>query len=100
MPRRDAPSLWRGGSVLSSSLGEKRVLPALYFFRSHILDVRGDAPLLAERVGKLSVAVAPEHILHGHIDPGASCNGAIENRVGVRDLQMDIHGVGDPVARQ
>src|SRR5690349_5456218 len=54
--------------ILSGSSGEERVLPAFHFFRRYIFYVRGDAPLLAERVGNLSVAVAPEHILQWHID--------------------------------
>src|SRR5258708_7695723 len=60
--------------------------------------MRGDAPLLAEGVGKFSVAVAPEHVLQGHIDAGASSHGAVKNRVGVRDIQVDIHGIADAIA--
>src|SRR6202035_2240184 len=84
--------------ILSGSFGEERVLPALHFFRRYILDVRGNAPLLAERVGNLSVAVAPEHILQWHIDSRTCRNRAVKNLVGVRDVQMDIHGVSDPLA--
>jgi hypothetical protein len=60
LPQRDALSVLMCRSVLSGSLGEECLLPALHVLRSHVFNVRGDAPLLAERVGKLSVAVAPE----------------------------------------
>jgi hypothetical protein len=71
MPQGYALPHWRRRSVLSSSLGEEGTLPAVHFFRSHILHVCGDAPLLAGRVSQLSVSVAPKHVLEGRIDPGA-----------------------------
>src|SRR5580700_5389809 len=98
MPQRNVCWLLKLKSVLSGSFGEERVLSALHFFRSHIFNVRGDAPLLAERVGNFSIAVAPEHILQRHINPSASCHSAVKNFVRVRDIQMKVYGIADPLA--
>src|SRR5580692_425830 len=84
--------------VLSGGLGEKGVLSPLHIFRRHIFFMRGDAPLLAKRIGNLSVAVAPEHVLYGHIDSRARFHGTVKERVRVWHIHVDVHWVADALA--
>ena len=55
-----------------------------------VLYVRGDGPLMAERVFHLTVAVAPERVGHRHIDFATGGDGAVEQRVGVLGVDVEI----------
>ena len=50
----------------------------LHFLGSHIFNVSGYRPLVTERIGKLTIAIAPELILKRHIHFGARLNGTVE----------------------
>ena len=80
-------------SVLARRPGEESILPPFHFLRRNVLHVRGDAPLLAEGIGQLAVAVSPEHVLHRHIDTRSAGDRGVENRIHVWHIQMDIYGV-------
>ena len=85
--------------ALSSGFGEERVLSPLQVFRGHVFLVRGNSPLLAERIGKPAVTVSPEHVLYWHIDARTAFSRTIENGVNVRNIhvkggQIDDSGSG------
>ena len=69
--------------MLPGGLGEECILPPLHVFGSHVFYVGGDTPLLSEWVGQLPIAVAPKHVLQGHIDSRASRDGTVKNRIGI-----------------
>jgi hypothetical protein len=41
---------------------------AFHFFGSNVLDVCSEALVMHEGIGDFAIAVAPEHILKGHIN--------------------------------
>src|SRR5262245_19712595 len=47
---------------------------------------RGDPPRVALGIGDRSGAIAPELILHRHLDRRAGADGLVEERVGVLDV--------------
>jgi hypothetical protein len=56
--------------------------------RAQVSFVGGDSPLLAKRIGTSALAIAPEHVVHGHIDAGATFNGSIENGIHIGSLHV------------
>src|SRR5262249_59020754 len=59
-------------------VGERGLGPPRQLLGRHVLDVGGEGPDVAERVGHLAVAVAPEHVRWRHALPGAPRPGPLE----------------------
>lgn len=69
-------------------LGEEFLGVGGDLFRSPIVLMRGDGPLMTERIFHLTVAITPKRIGHGHPDLATGRDRAIEQGVGVLDVDM------------
>src|SRR5690606_35575652 len=90
---RRRPSLGCVGlAAVAAFLGERGLHVLLHLFGREVLLVRGDRPLVPQRVGQLAVAVAPVHVGRRHGDGGAGrlCLG--HRRVHVFDIQVQVDG--------
>src|SRR5947207_7402702 len=76
---------------LALSLREKLCRGFIGFFFGLFLQLLIDAPVVTKRIQNLSVARAPEHVLHRHQNFGAPRNRALDDSVRVVRLQSDAH---------
>src|SRR6267378_4037395 len=58
-------------------------------FLGVVVLVRGDGPLMAERVFHHAVAVAPEHIGDGHLHGATGLDRAVKGGVRIREVDME-----------
>src|SRR6516225_10089695 len=72
-------------------LGAHALHRFLHLGRRDIANKRGDRPAMAERILNLAVAIAPEHVGHGHRSLGARPDGTRADRIDIVDIEMDRH---------
>jgi len=58
----------------------------------HLLDVRGDAPVMTERIDDLAEAIPPEHVGDGHRHLRPRVHRLLDDGVDVRDVQKGRPG--------
>src|SRR5256714_6654186 len=56
--------------------------------RAQVLDMRGNAPNVSERIGDGAVAIAPEHVSHRHDYFAACLHGLLHGFVYIGDIQV------------
>ena len=61
----------------------------LHFFGRDIFHMLREAPLVSERIGDFSIAVAPELVFQGHIHLGACGHGPLANGIHIFGLEED-----------
>ena len=75
---------------LAAALADEFGGAPLHIFGGYVLYMRGYAPVMAGRIDHLSVAISPEHILHGHFGFCAGLDGALEGGIGVGDVEEQL----------
>src|SRR4029453_16803742 len=63
-------------------------LTLLHLFWCQVFNVRGQSPLVAERIDHLSEAIAPEHVSHGHRACSTSLDRALIPLVDIIDVRV------------
>src|SRR5260370_39931040 len=81
--KRNVSTLASSGSL--SHLRGKLPGAALHFFRRDVLHMLCKAPLMAEGIGQLAVAIAPKLVVEWHVHLGARSDSAVEG--GIHGLQ-------------
>src|SRR5260370_26763919 len=79
-------------SALSGSLGHfcgPFLGAALHLIGSDVLDVLRKAPLMAEGIGQLAVAIAPKLVVEWHVHLGARRGSPVEGRVHIFQVQEE-----------
>ena len=80
-------------SPACGGFSEKLLLTSRQILARDIFHVCGDAPLLSKGISKLAVTIAPEHVLYRHVYAGSRVCSPVENRVRIRNVQVQIHRI-------
>ncbi len=85
------PALAKLASLLGSSRRHAGSFHRIaHLVGSEVFDMCRKRPLVAKRIGHDSVAVAPEHVLCGHIDSGTGILRALDRGVTVLDIVNEV----------
>src|SRR6267378_7239395 len=82
-------SQWTTGLPMVASLARSFLHGFLHLLRAYVADMRADRPAVAERVLKLAVAVAPEHVGDGHGQLRAGFHRARDEGVRIVHVEVD-----------
>src|SRR3954463_6385498 len=77
------------GPGLLCHIREERFGVGVDLFFGQVLFVRGEGPLMAERIFDLAEAVTPELIGHRHLDGAAGLHRALEGSIRVLDVEIE-----------
>ncbi len=89
-----------GGPPGSTHAGHRRLAALHDLLGREVLLVRGDLPLVPERIRDLAEAVAPELVLDRHRDRRARIDRLLNDLVDILDVQEDAHGCATELLRR
>src|ERR1700683_836027 len=100
-PRPTKPAQSKVLTRSSSSALRHLLHGCFHLFHRRLVLVSSNRPLVAEGIGQFSVAIAPEHVSHRHLDSRSGLHRALKRRVHIVGINVQSHaGAASALRRQ